>query len=86
MKKASSAPKKVAKPKSKRRPFPYSKVAKLWAAGKTIPEIAEAIGRVGKGKDRAATVGTTRIIEKIVDVHQDSIKGPANAVRLDIPK
>ena len=37
---------------AKRRPFPYQKVAKLWAAGKTIAQIAEAIGRVGTGKDR----------------------------------
>jgi hypothetical protein len=33
------------------RPFPYGKVAKLWAQEKTIPEIAKAIGRVGKGDD-----------------------------------
>ncbi len=36
---------------AKRRPFPYAKVALLWTEGKTIAEIAKAIGRVGKGKD-----------------------------------
>jgi hypothetical protein len=41
-----------AKPKpAKRRTFPYEKVAKLWSREKTIPEIAKAIGRVGKGDD-----------------------------------
>jgi hypothetical protein len=41
-----------AKPqKSKRRPFPYAKVAEMWVLKKTIPEIAKAIGRVGKGDD-----------------------------------
>jgi hypothetical protein len=33
------------------RAFPYEQVAKLWALKKTIPEIAKAIGRVGKGDD-----------------------------------
>jgi hypothetical protein len=36
---------------AKRRPFPYGRVARMWAKGKTIAEIAKAIGRVGKGKD-----------------------------------
>ena len=37
---------------TERRPFPYAKVAAMWAAGKTIPQIAAAIGRVGDGEDR----------------------------------
>ena len=35
-----------------RRPFPYAKVAEMWAQEKTIPEIAKAIRRVGKGHDK----------------------------------
>jgi hypothetical protein len=33
------------------RPFPYEQVANMWAEKKTIPEIANAIGRLGKGDD-----------------------------------
>jgi hypothetical protein len=41
-----------AKPKkAKRRPVRYEQIAKLWAEEKTIPEIAKAVGRVGKGVD-----------------------------------
>ncbi len=39
------------KKRAKRRPFPYEKVAAMWSEGKTLTEIATAIGRVGKGKD-----------------------------------
>jgi hypothetical protein len=53
--KASKTPKKVFRPTKRKRAssrrFPYEKVAKLWAAKKTIPQIAKAIGRVGKGDD-----------------------------------
>lgn len=31
--------------KAKRRPFPYTRVAKLWQKGKTIMDIAKRIGR-----------------------------------------
>jgi len=55
MTKTSTKPKKSARlAKRKRatsRPFPYEQVAKMWAQEKTIPEIAKAIGRVGKGDD-----------------------------------
>ncbi|MFZ0732194.1 MAG: hypothetical protein WAM79_07715 [Candidatus Sulfotelmatobacter sp.] len=37
--------------KKKRRPVPYARVAKMWAAGKSIPEIAKSIRRTGKGDD-----------------------------------
>jgi hypothetical protein len=54
--KASKTPKKASRPaKHKRatsRPFPYAKVAAMWAQEKTIPEIAKAIQRVGKGDDK----------------------------------
>jgi hypothetical protein len=42
---------KTAVPPTKRRPFPYVRVAKLWTKGRTIAEIAKAIDRVGAGKD-----------------------------------
>jgi hypothetical protein len=55
MSKSSKTPKKAQRhAKRKRatsRPFPYEQVAKLWALKKTIPEIAKAIGRIGKGDD-----------------------------------
>jgi hypothetical protein len=54
--KASKTPKKSARhAKRKRatsRAFPYAKVAEMWAQEKTIPEIATAIDRVGKGDDK----------------------------------
>jgi hypothetical protein len=52
--KASTKPKKAIPAKRKRatsRPVPYYRIAKLWGHRKTIPEIAKAIGRVGKGDD-----------------------------------
>jgi hypothetical protein len=54
MTKTSKNPKKSARAKRKRttsRAFPYAKVAEMWAQEKTIPEIAKAIQRVGKGDD-----------------------------------
>jgi hypothetical protein len=56
MTKASKTPKKAARPSTRKRatsrPFPHEQVAKLWAQEKTIPEIAKAIDRVGKGDDK----------------------------------
>ncbi len=53
---ASKTQKKAARPAKRKRatsrPFPYEQVAKMWAQEKTIPEIAKAIGRVGKGDDK----------------------------------
>jgi hypothetical protein len=55
MTKTSKTQKKAARPAKRKRatsrPFPYEQVAKMWAQDKTIPEIAKAIGRVGKGDD-----------------------------------
>ena len=54
--KASKTPKRTALPAKRKRatsrPFPYAKVAEMWAQKKTIPEIATAIDRVGKGDDK----------------------------------
>jgi hypothetical protein len=55
MTKTSKKLKKSARPAKRKRatsrPFPYAKVAEMWAQEKTIPEIATAIDRVGKGDD-----------------------------------
>jgi hypothetical protein len=54
--KASRKPKKSPRPSKRKRatnrPFPYEQVAKMWAQEKTIPEIATAIDRVGRGYDK----------------------------------
>jgi hypothetical protein len=54
--KASTKPKKAARPAKRKRAtsraFPYAKVAEMWEQEKTIPEIAKAIRRVGKGDDK----------------------------------
>ena len=56
MSKASTKPKKAARPAKRKRatsrPFPYAKVAEMWAQDKTIPEVSKAIRRVGKGDDK----------------------------------
>jgi hypothetical protein len=55
MTKTSKNPKKSARPARRKRatsrPFPYAEVAEIWAQENTIPEIAKAVGRVGKGDD-----------------------------------
>ena len=55
MKKPSKKGKKSVRPAKRKRAtnraFPYAKVAEMWAQEKTIPEIAKAIDRVGKGDD-----------------------------------
>jgi hypothetical protein len=55
--KTSKKLKKSARPAKRKRAttsrlFPYAKVAEMWAQKKTIPEIATAIDRVGKGDDK----------------------------------
>jgi hypothetical protein len=49
--KAKKASRPVNRKRATNRPFPYAKVAEMWAQGKTIPEIAKAIDRVSKGDD-----------------------------------
>jgi len=43
--------KKVAKKAAKRRAFPYARVAKLWAKGRTVKEIAKATGYFNSKSD-----------------------------------
>jgi len=82
MKKPSKTTKKAtrpAKPKTtKRRLFPYEKVADLWAQEKTIPEIAKAIGRVGKGDDRyhAFRVALTKMHKGFKNAEGNLVKLP----------
>lgn len=44
-----------------RRAFPYRRVAKLWARGKTIAEIAKQIGRIDRGRDDGDKHHTMRV-------------------------
>jgi hypothetical protein len=82
MTKASKTPKKVARPAKRKRassrPFPYEKVAKMWAQEKTIPEIAKAIGRVGKGDDpyHSLRVALTKMHKGYADRSGKTVKLP----------
>jgi hypothetical protein len=44
----------------KRRAFPYQRVARLWANGRTIREIGERIGYVNQGRDDGDRFHTLR--------------------------
>jgi hypothetical protein len=63
---------------AKRRKFPYARIAKLWALQKTIPQIAKAIGRVGKGDDpyHALRVALTRMHQGYTDAKGNLVKLP----------
>ena len=45
----------------RRNPFPYDLVAKLWADGKTIAEIAERIGRIDRSREDGDKYHTMRV-------------------------
>ena len=47
--------------RAKRNPFPYDLVAKLWADGKTIAEIAERIGRIDRSREDGDKYHTMRV-------------------------
>jgi hypothetical protein len=47
--------------RAKRNPFPYDFVARLWAEGKTIAEIAEQIGRIDKKREDGDKHHTLRV-------------------------
>jgi hypothetical protein len=79
--KASAKPKKASRPaKQKRatsRPFPYAKVAEMWAQEKTIPEIAKAIRRVGKGDEfHALRIFLSKMHKGYKDKSGDIVKLP----------
>jgi hypothetical protein len=63
---------------AKRRPFPYARVAKMWAQGKKIAQIAKAIDRVGKGDDpyRALRIALTRMHKGYRDAQGNIVKLP----------
>ena len=47
--------------RAKRNPFPYDLVARLWAKGKTIAEIAERIGRIDRNREDGDKYHTMRV-------------------------
>jgi hypothetical protein len=79
---ASKTQKKTARPAKRKRatsrPFPYEKVAKLWALKKSIPEIAKAIGRVGKGDDpyHSLRVALTKMHKGFKNSKGETVKLP----------
>jgi len=46
---------------TRRNPFPYDLVARLWAEGKTIAEIAERIGRIDREREDGDRYHTMRV-------------------------
>jgi hypothetical protein len=47
--------------RAKHNPFPYGLVARLWAEGKTIAEIAERIGRIDRNREDGDKYHTMRV-------------------------
>ncbi|MFZ1010963.1 MAG: hypothetical protein WAN65_29250 [Candidatus Sulfotelmatobacter sp.] len=47
--------------RAKRNPFPYDLVARLWAKGKTIAEIAERTGRIDQSREDGDKYHTMRV-------------------------
>ena len=74
----STMPKTTKRKTTKRRLFPYHKVADLWAQNKSIPEIAKAIGRVGKGDDpyHALRVALTKMHKGYKNAEGNLVKLP----------
>jgi len=62
----------------KRRAFPYQRVAKMWANGRTIREIGERIGYLDKGRDDGDTCHTLRNF--LMRMHK-GWRGPDGKVR-----
>jgi hypothetical protein len=80
--KTSKKLKKSARPAKRKRAtsraFPYDQVAKLWALKATIPEIAKAIRRVGKGDDpyHALRVALTKMHKGYKNAEGNVVKLP----------
>jgi hypothetical protein len=68
---------------TKRRPFPYEKIAELWGQEKTIPEIAKAVSRVGKGDDpyHAMRVALTKMHKGYKNAKGEIVKLPHRITR-----
>ena len=47
--------------RAKRNPFPYDLVARLWAEGKTIAQIAERIGRIDRNREDGDKYHSVRV-------------------------
>ena len=78
----SKSQKKAARPTKRKRatsrPFPYAEVAEMWAQERTIPEIAKAVGRVGKGHDpyHALRVALTKMHKGYKDKSGNIVRLP----------
>lgn len=64
----------------KRRAFPYARVARLWANGRTIGEIGERIGYVDQGRDDGDRYHTLRNF--LMRMHRGYRDGNGKIVRL----
>ena len=87
MKKPSKKGKKSVRPakrnRATNRAFPYAKVAEMWAQEKTIPEIAKAIDRMGKGDDKfhAMRVFLSRMHKGYKNAQGETVKLPHRVSR-----
>jgi hypothetical protein len=65
---------------AKRNPFPYDLVARLWAKGKTIAEIAERIGRIDQNREDGDKYHTLRVF--LMRMHAGYKDRSGNIVKL----
>ena len=65
---------------AKRNPFPYDLVARQWAEGKTIAEIAERIGRIDRNREDGDKYHTMRVF--LMRMHAGYKNRSGNIVKL----
>ncbi len=66
--------------RAKHNPFPYKLVARLWAEGKTIAEIAEHIGRIDRNHEDGDKYHTLRVF--LMRMHAGYRDGSGKIVKL----
>lgn len=66
--------------RAKRNPFPYDLVARLWAKGKTIAEIAERIDRIDQNREDGDKYHTMRVF--LMRMHAGYKDRSGNIVKL----
>ncbi len=66
--------------RAKRNPFPYDLVARLWAKGKTIAEIAQRIGRIDRNREDGDRYHTLRVF--LMRMHAGYRDGSGRIVKL----
>jgi hypothetical protein len=66
--------------RAKRNPFPYDLVARLWAEGKTIAQIAERIGRIDRNREDGDKYHTMRVF--LMRMHAGYKNRSGNIVKL----